>query len=130
MAAPVIVLDGSQPYGTSTVTINGSVVIMDDINITRAVDNAEDRKANGAPNRARYTAGFDSMTATAQAPSGTAITFKFGDTFTLLVDDNYGTETWVIMPVNVQQTNDPTGVRKLPVTCRKVYNVTVTTVAS
>lgn len=129
MPVPIIVIDGAQPYGTPTTTINSVTVILDDINLSRAVDNAEDRKATGAPNRARYTGGFDSLTATAQAPSGTNIAFTFGSTFTMLLDDNYGTETWVIMPVNVTASNDPTQVRKLPITARKVFN-SITTVTS
>lgn len=129
MPVPVIVIDGAQPYGTPATTINSTTVILDDINLSRAFDTATDRKATGAPNRARYTAGFDTLTATAQAPSGTNIAFTFGSTFTALLDDNYGTETWVIMPVNVQASNDPTQVRKLPITAAKVYN-SITTVTA
>lgn len=127
MAVPVIWIDGAQPYGTPTCTINATVVILDSISISRGMDVAEDRTRTGAPNRQRGTTGFDTMTATAQAPSGTNIPMKFGDTFSMLFDDNYGTELWVCGPVNIEASNDPTQIRKLPITARKVYNGSVTT---
>lgn len=130
MPVPVIVLDGGMPYGTATVTINSVTYIADDINITRAVDAANDRKATGAPNRSRYTAGFDTLSMTLQSPTGDPAGFpQFGGTFTATFDSNYGVETWVIDPVNIQQTNDPTQIRKLPITAHKVYN-SITTIAA
>ncbi len=126
MPAPIIVIDGAMPYGTAVITINAVTYIADDINVTRAVDEATDRKATGAPNRARSTAGFDTMSMTLQAPSGTSGYPVFGGTFTLTLDDNYGAELWRIDPINIQQSNDPTQIRKLPVTAKKVYNGSVT----
>jgi hypothetical protein len=123
MAVPIIVLDGSgQSYGTDGITTNTALaLILDDISFQRAVDVATDRKSTGAPNRWRSTAGFDTLTATAQIPSSGTLP-KFGDYFALTIDANYGSETWVFDPISLTKSNDPTQMNKLPITCKKAYN--------
>jgi len=123
MAVPIIVIDGSGvSYGTPSITTSTALVlVLDDISLSRAVDSATDRTYRGAPNRWRATAGFDTLTATAQIPSSGTFP-KFGDYFAAMLDSNYGYETWVFDPINYTASNDPTQMNKLPVTCRKAYN--------
>jgi len=131
MAVPIITIDGAMPYGTQTILVsNGQTYTLDDFTVTRPVTKATDNKNTGAPNRRRSTAGWITWSGTIQCPSGTNLYPKFGDTFTLTLDDNYGAELFDFDPVNIVQSNDPGAVRKLPVTGNKVYNGSVTTVAA
>lgn len=125
-SAPTFVIDGTHGYGTQVVTINGTQFILDDFRVNRAVEKAQQRTAAGAPQKQRFTAGFDAGTATCQIGSGTSGYPKFGDTFTVTVDDNYGAEIWVLNPVNIDQNNEATAIRKLPISFDKVYNGSVT----
>lgn len=126
---PVIVIDGGMPYGTQIITAsNGQSYTLDNFTVSRASTVATDNKNTGAPNRWRETAGFDTWSGTLQAPTTAAGYPKFGDTFSLTVDDNYGSELWTFSPVNYDASNDPSQIRKINVSGRKVYNGAVTTV--
>lgn len=128
MGAPTIVSDGTTAYGTQLLSINGASYIADDFRVARPKEIAEDRTQAGAAQHWRATEGFGTGSATLQAPSGTAYP-KFGDTFTITVDTNYGAELFAIMEVQIEQNNEATAMRKLPVTFRKVLSGAVTTVA-
>lgn len=128
MAAPRIVIDGLAGYGTQLLTINGVTYTADTFQVQRPVEEAHDRDQLGRPARSRYTAALGTGTATLQAPSGTSGWPKFGDTFSITVDDNYGSETFVLMPVENDSDNETGNIRKMPITFKKVIN-SITTVA-
>lgn len=131
MAVPTHVLDGAHAYGTQLLTFSSAgAYIADNFTVNRGVQTAQDRTRTGAPQRQRMTADFDTFSATLQAPSGSASWPKFGETFTLTVDDNYGAEIFVLDPPQVEYNNDATAIRKIPVTGHKVYNGSVTTASS
>lgn len=130
MPSPSIVLDGSQAYGSPTVTINGSPFKLNNINITRPVTEALRRDTSGRPQDQRMTADVATMTAEAQYPSTGAVIPIFGQTFTLTVDPAYGSETWIIDPQDYVADNGEGSVRVVPIKARKAINPgNVTTVA-
>jgi hypothetical protein len=128
MAVPTIVIDGSQTYSSYSIAINGTIYIFDDIKITRAVEKAQDNLANGAPGRARYTAGRATGTATLQIGTS-GLRPKLSDTFSQQFDVEYGTELWVLMPVDFDASSSPNEIRKISISFEKVYNGSVSTVA-
>lgn len=130
MAVPTHVIDGAHAYGTQLVVTAAGSFIADNFTVNRGVQKAQDRTRTGAPQRQRKTADFDTFSATLQAPSGSSAWPKFGDTFTLTLDDNYGAELFSFDPVIVENNNDATAIRKMPVTGDKVYNGSVTTASS
>lgn len=129
MAAPSIVVDGSQAYGTPIVTINGVPYKLNNISIERAVDKAMDRTEIGKVQRQRWTAGVDTLTAEAQYPSSGTTVPIFGQTFTLTVDPAYGSETWVVQPQNYTAGNGEGDIRIIPLRAEKSITGSVTTVA-
>jgi len=130
MAVPGSVIDGSPGYGSRVLTFTvAGAFLAETIQVNRPVSTARDRKTTGEPGRSRYTTDFASMTCTLQAPAGTAGFPAFGDTTTLTLDDNYGSETWIMMEPNVDLSNDPSTLRKINVTLQKQNCTTVTTVA-
>ena len=130
MPVPTIVLDGTQPYGSFTATIGGKgPFIFDSFAVDRPTTVAEDRDEMGGPQRWRATVGFDTATAVVQALGNVNDMPQFGGTIdALIVDGNYGAEQWCVMNVPVELSNDPSVIRKLNLTFRKVYNG-ITTVA-
>lgn len=131
MAAPGSVIDGNPGYGSFVANFSTSgAFILESFTPSRPVTTASDRKATGEPGRSRYVADFASATAVLQAPTGTAGYPVFGETFTHTLDDNYGAETWILMPPDAPITNDPSALRKINVTFRKQNCPTVTTVAA
>lgn len=127
MSVPAIVLDGAMPYGSRIETINGTAYKCNNISITRPVAEAQDNDTDGREQRARYTSQRAQLTAELQLPNaGTRP--QFGQTFTDTFDANYGAETFVLMPVEYQESNDPTGIRVIPLSARKVIQ-SITTVA-
>jgi len=131
MPVPIIVIDGAQPYGTTSPTVsNGQTYILDSFTPSRPVNVATDRKPNGAPNRKRVTEDFATFTAVIQAPTGTSNWPKAGDYFTYTQDDNYGAETWYFDPIVATFDNDPGAIRKINATGHKAYNGNPTTVNS
>lgn len=129
MAAPSIVLDGSMPYGTFTVTINSQPYILNNINIDRPETEAMDRTTIGKPQRQRWTADVATLTAEAQYPSSGTTVPIFGQTFTLTVDPAYPSELWMVLPQNYVATNGEGDIRVIPLRAKKVLNGSVTTVA-
>ena len=128
MPVPAIVIDGSQPYGTPTVTINGQAYKLNNISIERAVDKAMDRNSDGRPQRQRWTIGVDTLTAEAQYPSSGTTVPIFGQTFNVTVDPAYGSELWCVQPQNYTATNGEGDIRIIPLRAEKVINGSVTTV--
>lgn len=131
MAAPSRVLDGSQQYGTPTITaiVSGIAYKLNNIQITRPVDTAMDQDANGLPQRQRKTAGVAEMTAEAQLATSSTAPPVFGDYFSLTVDPAYGSELWCFEPVEFTATNAPGDIRVVPIKCFKLINGAPTTVA-
>ena len=127
MSAPRTVIDGAQYYGSYVITVGSDDFIFDDITIDRPTEDATDMDEVGRPNRARYTAGRVTGTATVQIPSS-GIRPTFGQTFIEEFDVEYGTETFVIKEAPFNASSAPTEIRKVSVTFAKVYNE-ITTVA-
>ena len=128
---PGSVIDGSPGYGSLVITFSSAgAFIAENINPSRPVQTARDRKTTGEPGRSRYTTDFNSFTCVLQAPATFSGWPVFGETATLTIDSNYGAETWICMPPEAPITNDPSALRKLNVTMQKQNCTTVTTVAA
>lgn len=127
MPVPSITLDGTMAYGVTVgasgvVTINSIAYKINSVTPTRAVDTAEDRDPDGSPNRARYTAGFDEVDMEAQLATSSTAVPQFGQTFSMTLDANYGSETWIVMPNSAAQSNDPGEIRVASFRARKAQN--------
>lgn len=127
MAVPRIVLDGTMGYGviigtSGTITINAVAYIVNNWQVTRGVQEAKDYKADGGVGRQRKTADFDTFSCELQLATGSTAYPKFGDSFSVTCDDQYGPETWYCDPVSVPQTNDAGAIRVVPLTGSKAYN--------
>lgn len=130
MPVPGSILDGSPGYGSRLLTFStAGAYLAENISISRPFSEATDLKTTGEPNRSRYTQGKATMTATLQAPSGASGWPQAGETFTATFDSNYGAETYVVMWVPYEETNDPGSLRKINIEARKVIN-SITTVAA
>jgi hypothetical protein len=130
MAIPGSVIDGSPGYGSRVLTFStAGAFLAENIDIQRPVSTASDRKTDGTPNRSRYTVDFIQMTATLQAPAGSAGWPQFGETFTAIFDANYGSETFILMPAPYAESNDPSTLRKINITARKQNTSTLSLVA-
>jgi hypothetical protein len=131
MPASTIVLDGSQQYGTPTITTitGGQAYKLNNIQITRPVETAMDQDANGLPQRQRKTAGIAEMTAEAQLATSATVRPVFGDTFQLTVDVAYGVELWCFEPTEFSASNAPGDIRVVPIKCFKLINGAPTLVA-
>lgn len=131
MAVPASVLDGAPGYGSLVITfVNAGAYLAENINPSRPVQTARDRKVDGEPGRSRYTTDFNSFTCTLQAPATFSGWPIFGDTAVVTLDNNYGAETWICMPPEAPLSNDPSQLRKLNVTMQKKNCITVSTTAA
>lgn len=131
--ANTIVLDGTQAYGTpnsGTITINGVAYILENVNVDRPESKALSRDGSGRPNRQRFTADVATLTADLQLATSSTAYPGFGTTFTLTVDANYGSETWIVMPQNFVATHGEGDIRIAPLRATKAINPgSITTVA-
>ena len=132
MSVPRTVIDGSVAYGvilngTGIVTIGGTIYKVNNFKPNRAVTKAQQFNPDGTVGAWKGTAGFDTATGELQLGSNNINYPAFGQTFTCTCDSNYGSETWVIEPVSVEQSQAPGTIRVVPITCSKVYN-SITTV--
>lgn len=121
MSAPTFAVDGSQQYGTPTITtVTGAVAYkLNNLKITRPLKEAEDFTINGDPQRWRGTAMMPELTADCQLASSSTVLPIWGDTFALTVDVAYGSEVWIIKTVDVDRVNDAGAIRTVPITARK-----------
>ena len=129
MAAPRTILDGAHDYGCQDLTIDARTFIGEQIQIKRAVSYADDMDALGNPVRRRATAGRDTISLTVQLATNSTVYPQAGQTVVVTVDSTgYGAETFVLDPVDHEESNDPGEIRKLKLTGWKRVG-TVTTVA-
>ena len=128
MPVPKIVLDGSMPYGSRILTINAVTYKVNSLTIPRATATAEDNDEAGNPNRKRWTATRHVLTAELQLATGSTVYPQFGNTFSGTFDSNYGSENYVIVAADYEETNDPGAIRTVSITAEQVIN-TITTVA-
>ncbi len=119
-----IIIDGSQQYGTPTITtVTGAVAYkLNSLNITRPISEALDHDVSGNPQRQRFTANVSELTADAQLATSSTVLPVFGDTFSLNVDAAYGAELWIITQVGVVRSNEPGAIRVAPITAKKSIN--------
>ena len=127
MAVPNIVLDGAMAYGSQTVTINSVTYIANNIQITRGKDEVIDTGATGIPTRRRATETLATISLELQLAASKTAYPKFGQTLTLNVDANYGSEDFVLDPVGHTETREAGDIRVLNITGVKKMG-TVTTV--
>ncbi len=129
MAAPRIVLDGTQAYGSRTLTIGGVAYKANNIKVARPHTDAKDEDTNGTPGRARYTADRAVLTAELQLATSSTAYPVFGTTFSATFDSAaYGSETFVVMPVEQEEDNGEGNIRKFTLVANLVVN-SITTVA-
>lgn len=116
-------------YGSRTITINGTAYIVNNIRISRPVTEALDRDTLGSPARARRTHDLSSLSGELQLATSATTRPKFGDTWSMTVDSNYGSETWVLDPVEYEEDNGPGNIRSVSISAKKVL-VAITTVGT
>ena len=127
MPTPNIVLDGSQPYGSRTLTINGVAYKANNIQIQRPTTDVEDQSTDGTPGRARYTRQRATLTAELQLATSSTAYPIFGNTFSATFDSNIGSETFVLMLTPWEESNSPSEIRVANITAKTVVN-SITTV--
>lgn len=128
MSVPAIILDGSMVYGSFSITTSaGTTFILNNFTVTRPSTEAMDENTVGSPQRRRETHGLSEFTAECQLASSSTNPPKFGDTFSLTCDANYGSETWVFSPVEFDANNQPGAIRVVPVKGKKVMSGSITT---
>lgn len=115
-------------YGTQAITINSVTYIVNNFNVSRSADEVVDTNAVGTPTRARATETLASFTAELQLATSSTAYPKFGQTFALTVDANYGSETWRLDPVNHSETREAGDIRVLNISGKKAIG-TITTVS-
>jgi len=116
MAVPRISQDGAQAYGVTigssgVVTINGIAYKVNSVTPTRNVETARDKLPDGGNGRQRWTADFDEADMELQLATSSTAPPQFGQTFSMTLDANYGSELWNVMPNSPEQTNDPGAIR-------------------
>lgn len=126
MPVPQYVLDGTMQYGSQSVTINGTAYIFDNFTVTRPKTDADDQDSLGAPQRRRVTHGRSTFSAELQLATSATVRPVFGNTFALNVDAAYGSETWVLDPVNFEMDNGPGNIRVAQVTGWKAVGAITT----
>jgi hypothetical protein len=127
MPANPIIQDGAQPYGATAITINTIVFPVNTFTPNRPMTEVVGLDANGLPYRKRHTAGVMTASAEVQIPASNTALPQRGETFTYTCDDNYGSETWVIIEATPNITNDPGDIRTLSLSCSEVLD-TITVV--
>jgi|TARA_R110000868_G_scaffold6369_9_gene36292 hypothetical protein len=130
MPVPQIVLDGAMAFGTpnsGTVTIDGTAYIIENFTVDRGNSEAMSRDGQGNPNRQRFTADVPTATADLQLATDATPYPQFGSTFEFTVDDNYGVETWIVLPQNFTSTNGEGDIRIASLRCKASITGTVTT---
>ncbi len=124
MALPSIVLDGVMDYGTSPVTISGTVYIVDTENLSPNYTEASDNTSSGGPGRARWTKQRWGGTMTLQLATGATAYPVVGATFTHTVP-NDGALTFVVTNVPFEANNNPSNIRTMTITVSQViYGIT------
>ena len=119
-----ICVDGSQQYGTPTITTTTGAVAykLNNLAINRPISEALDHTATGQPQRQRFTAEVATLTAEAQLATSSTVLPIFGDTFSLTVDVAYGSELWIITEVDVARSNEAGAITVVPIKCKKALN--------
>lgn len=129
MAYPSIILDGSAPYGSVTLTFSGgTTAIADDFTVDQQYASAEDNTVNATPNRARWTRQRMTGSATLQSPSGTTARVAPGETFSVLFDSGVGSKTFVVISAGWNANNEQTSMRKFPISFAEVIS-SISTIA-
>ena len=114
-------------YGSRTVTINAVTYIANNIQISRGKDEVIDTGSTGIPTRRRATETLATISCELQLATSSTAYPKFGQTMTLEVESNYGSEDWVLDPVNHTETREAGDIRVVNITGVKKMG-TVTTV--
>jgi|DEB3_MinimDraft_2_1074329.scaffolds.fasta_scaffold04937_4 hypothetical protein len=119
-------IDGSQAYGSASITIDSVAYIVNSFNVTRPTTEAIDYDVNGLPARRRSTLGLAEFSAELQLAASNTAHPQHGDTFTYEVDPNFASELWVVDSCVPNISNDAGAMRTLSVTGKKVINGSVT----
>jgi len=117
-------------YGSQAVTINGVAYILNNFNVSRPKTDADDNDTDGGPQRRRTTHGRSTFTAECQLATSSTARPKFGDTFSLTVDSNYGSELWALDPTGFEMDNGPGNIRVAAISGWKVISGSITTVGT
>lgn len=129
-SVPNGVIDGAQPFGCRYVNFsNGVTCLADELKMPTSSQRAEDRTAQGTPQRVRHTRDTIKLTLVLQAPITSAGRPNFGSMATISgFDDNYGPVLfYVSKPVEYDESNSPTEIRKLSVEAEECLSGSVTT---
>lgn len=129
MAVPTEILDGTPPYGTKgTITIAGTVYIIEDEKVTPKWDTAEDRLANGSPNRKRWTKGRYDLELKLQLASSATPYPPPASTFNFVVKNETNPVPFVVIETPEERNNETSFIETVTIKCESVVNA-ITTVA-
>lgn len=110
------------PYGSRTITVNGTAYKLNNLNVAAPVEVAQDKNPDGTPNRVRKTADVRTWSAELQLASASTPRPQFGDTFSAVYDPVIGSETYAFDPLPYEEDNSPTAIRVIKVTGWVVLN--------
>lgn len=126
---PTEILDGTPPYGTKgTITIAGTVYIIEDEKVTPKWDTAEDRFATGSPNRKRWTKGRYDLELKLQLASAATPYPPPASTFNFVVKNETNPVQFVVIETPEERNNETSFIETVTIKCESVVNA-ITTVA-
>lgn len=121
MAIPSIILDGTPPFGTKgTITIGGTAYIIEDEKVTPKWDTGEDRKANGQPNRKRWTRDRYGLELKLQLASSATPYPAPGLVFTFQVKGEATTTNFVVIETPEERNNEASFIETVTIKCEEV----------
>lgn len=120
---PNIILDGTPPFGTKgTITIAGTAYIIEDEKVTPKWDTGEDRKANGQPNRKRWTRDRYGLELKLQLASSATPYPPPGSTFNYQVKSETSTTPFVVIDTPEERNNETSFIETVTIKCEEVIN--------
>lgn len=126
--ATTIINDGVTAYGTQAIACsNGQTYVVNNFTVTRNSVEATDNDANGKPQRLRKTQAIDTWTGELQIATSAQVRPNGGNTFSLTVDANYGSELFVFDFPDYASDNGPGNIRVIPAKGWKSITGTITT---
>lgn len=126
-SVPNFILDGTPPYGTlGTITLNGTAYIVEDEKCTPNWQEAQDRKANGLPSRARWTKDRYDLELKLQLASGATPYPPPGTPFTYTPKNEASALNFVVVETPEERNNEATFIETSTIRCKQTIAVATT----
>lgn len=123
MSVPQFILDGTAPHGTmGTITINTVAYIVEDEKVTPNWSEASDRKADGSPNRKRWTRDRYKLELKLQLAASNTAYPPPGSTFTYAPKNIGNAITFVVINTPEERSNEESQIETATISCEEVVN--------